>query len=119
MENAADTRRFPRLEIALPVFVRGEDVQGKHFTELALTMNISFGGALLVLHKDISPQSKVTLEMPRPPVFVAELPALGLSGVEARTVRAEPRSTYQIVAVQFLTPLQAPDRTDTSGRRSR
>ena len=109
MENAADTRRFPRLEIALPVFVRGEDVQGKHFTELALTMNISFGGALLVLHKDISPQSKVTLEMPRPPVF----------GVEARTVRAEPRSTYQIVAVQFLTPLQAPDRTDTSGRRSR
>ena len=117
MENHADTRQFPRLEVALPVFVRGEDVQGKHFTELALTMNISFGGALLVLHKDISPQAKVTLEMPRPPIFVSELPALGLSGVEARTVRAESRSTYQIVAVQFLTPLKPPDRTNVSGRK--
>ena len=106
MEQTEERRRWNRLELAVPLFVSAQDAQGKAFTELTVALNISGGGALVALHKVLAAQSKVTVEIPRPPI--TELPSLGPHTVEALIVRIEPRNNCQLLGLQFAHPIEAP-----------
>src|SRR5579875_3603842 len=65
--RARERRRSQRLSIAIPVFARALDSQGREFLEFTTTLNISAGGALLALRRYLPPESTISLEIPTAP----------------------------------------------------
>ena len=53
-----------RLSLAIPVFVRGVNGQGREFVEFCTLLNESAGGALLAIRRPLRRWSRVSLEMP-------------------------------------------------------
>ena len=64
----AELRRWERLPLGIPVFVRGMDRRGKGFLEFTTALNVSNGGALLAIRQDLPRLSRVSLEIPSAPV---------------------------------------------------
>jgi hypothetical protein len=59
-----ERRQWPRLVLAVPVFVRGSDREGNDFLDLGTTLNISAGGALFAVHKHLQHGARISLEIP-------------------------------------------------------
>ncbi len=83
-ELGSERRRWERLPLAIPVFVRGVDDRGKEFLEFTSALNISAGGALLAVRRYMKCSSRVTLEIPSAP-----LPQLGVAPQVVRNIQAE------------------------------
>jgi len=79
-----ERRRSERIPLAVPIFARGLDDQGKEFLEFTTTLNISTRGALLAMRRYLPPESSVTLEIPAAP-----LPRLSARPKLVRTLHAE------------------------------
>ena len=60
------TRRSPRIQIQVPVFLRGADTSGADFIELTKTLNISAKGALIASTHILRPELVVYLTIPTP-----------------------------------------------------
>jgi hypothetical protein len=105
---AIERRRFERIPLAIPVFVRGHDSEGKEFLEFATSLNISAGGALLATRRNLPKLSAISLEIPSAPLpRVAVLPKI-VRQLKARLVRSSLLDGCHLWAVRFrLHPLQA------------
>jgi len=57
-------RRWQRLPLAIPIFVRGTNEQGNVFEEFSTALNLNAGGLLLVSQRPLSAGSIVDLEIP-------------------------------------------------------
>src|SRR5258708_28296884 len=68
-QPAAERRRWVRLSLAIPVFVRGVDLQGREFIEFCTFLNESSGGALLAIRKPLRRRSREWLEIPVAPAL--------------------------------------------------
>jgi len=102
----AERRRRPRLKVAIPMFVRGTDQHGKPFVDFATALNISAGGALLVLKHRLEMRTQVSLEIPVgfvPRALVANL----VREIQACPLRVEFAENSFVVGVQFVNPLAA------------
>jgi len=100
-----ERRRSERIPLAIPIFARGVDDQGKEFLEFTTTLNISNSGALLAMRRYLSPESSVTLEIPAAP-----LPKLSSRPKLVRTFRAEvvrvtPAEPSYLWALSFSHPV--------------
>jgi hypothetical protein len=101
-----ERRRRPRLKVAIPMFVRGTDQHGKSFVDFATALDISEGGALLVLKRHLQTEAQVSLEIPVgfiPRALVANL----VKEIQARPLRVEFTENSFVVGVQFVNPLTA------------
>jgi PilZ domain len=100
-----ERRRWVRLPLAIPVFVRSRDEKGTDLLEFATALNISAGGALVVVRRSPVLSSSVLLEIPSAPIADgASLPR------SSRTLRAKPvRIThtegYHLLGLKFSRPL--------------
>ena len=63
-----ERRKWPRLPLAIPVFVRSRDDKGKEFLEFATALNVSAGGMLLAVRKGLPAAAEVLLEIPSAPM---------------------------------------------------
>jgi len=100
----APVRRWQRLQISFPVFVRGKDINGKRFTELATALNVSAGGVLVAARK--LPLCKhFSIEIPTPPGIVT--PKLGRV-FEADVVWIEPHPRFSLLGLRFENPISPP-----------
>ncbi len=98
-----NTRKWPRLPIAFPVFVRSTDESGKTSMEFATAINVSAGGVLLALRR--SPTSRhLALEIPVYPGALPDGQNL-IRFIEGDVVRTERRDRYSLVGMKFDTPL--------------
>src|SRR3989442_5447297 len=68
-ERNPERRRWARLPLAVPVFVRWINAQGREFLEFSTLLNASAGGALLVIRKPLRRWSRVSLEIPAAPLL--------------------------------------------------
>lgn len=100
----AQRRQWTRLTVAVPMFVRGTDPQGKRFVEFATALNISAGGALLVLHRGLQEGTEVSLEIPIGLLPQSLVPRM-VRQMEARLLRSQPTERVFLAAVQFANPL--------------
>src|SRR5256885_9174410 len=57
-----ERRKWPRLALAIPVFVRSRDEKGKEFLEFATALNVSAGGALVAVRRALPAAAQVLLE---------------------------------------------------------
>jgi len=110
-----DERKWARLHLAIPVFVRTRDGNGRDSLEFATAINISAGGALVVVRRSLPPSSLVSLEIPSAPLG----PSNGLKAT-ARTMQAKAiwikhLDDYHLLGLKFARPLNT-DAAVASGR---
>src|SRR5690349_15822634 len=103
MSRIKDRRRWPRLPLAIPVFVRGACVKGKEFLEFGTILNISAGGVLFATRKSLQEGSRISLEIP------TAFPGKEVAGhakrkFRARIVRTNGRDQWYRCAARFYSP---------------
>lgn len=105
-----EQRKWARLHLAIPVFVRSLDEGGKEALEFATAVNISAGGAMVVVRRSLAKSSPVSLEIPSAPLGSADGVRRSARAIRARTVWVTHLNDYHLLGVKFLRPLN----TDTA-----
>lgn len=100
-----ERRKWSRLQLAIPVFVRSHDESGKEQLEFATAINICAGGALVVVRRPLPDASTVSLEIPSAPLGPASgLPSSSRS-MRAKTAWVSHRNGYHLIGLKFSRPL--------------
>lgn len=104
----SERRRWPRLPLAIPVFVRSRDAKGKEFLEFATALNVSAGGMLVATRRVIPDVSQIRLEIPSAPVAALAQSPRSSRTLRAKTLRTTPAQGYYLLGLKFSRPLMAP-----------
>src|SRR2546430_12921575 len=100
-----ERRKWPRLALAIPVFVRSRDEKGKEFLEFATALNVSAGGALVAVRRSLPLSAQVLLEIPSAPLpATTSLPKASRS-LRAKAVRITHAEGYNLIGLKFTHPL--------------
>ena len=91
--------------MAIPVFVRSKDGGGKDSLEFATALNISAGGALVVVRRSLPKAALISLEIPSVPIG----PSAGLPNssrvFRAKAVWVAHLDDYHLLGLKFDKPL--------------
>ena len=102
--SANERRKWSRLPLAIPVFVRSSAGKGKEFLEFATSLNVSAGGMLIAIRRAVPPISQIRLEIPSAPVAAAMLPKAQRT-IRAKALRTTPAAGYYLLGLKFARPL--------------
>jgi hypothetical protein len=103
-----ERRKWVRLPIAIPVFVRTRDEKGNELLEFATALNVSGGGALVVVRRSPLSSSPVLLEIPIAPLSDgAALPRASRT-LRAKLLRITHVEGYHLLGLKFSRPLLNP-----------
>jgi len=100
-----DHRRYQRIHLQVPLFVRGRDAHKDQFMELAKTLNISAIGALITSPRRLAINDFVTLTIPAPSITTSPLVPAGMPPIQARVKRQQEVGDVYLVGVEFLKPI--------------
>ena len=100
-----EQRKWPRLQLAIPVFVRTRDRNGKDSLEFATAVNISPGGALVVARRSLPRSGQLSLEIPSAPVGPADALNTASRIMQAKTVWVAHLDDYHLLGLKFARPL--------------
>src|SRR3954465_7898667 len=103
--NATERRKWARLPLAIPVFVRSRDEKGKEFLEFATALNVSAGGALVAVRRSLPMAAQVLLEIPSAPLSATTALPKAARTLRARTLRVTPADGYHLIGLKFSRPL--------------
>jgi len=106
-DREADSRKWPRLPIAIPVFVRSRDEKGKDLLEFATALNISAGGALVAVRRSLPLSTQVLLEIPSAPLAAASSLPKAARNLRARALWVTHADGYHLIGLKFSHPLVA------------
>src|ERR1017187_3683796 len=113
-----EERKWARLQLAIPVFIRARDGAGKDSLEFATAINISPGGALVVVRRSLPISAVVSLEIPSAPID----PVHGLKTtsriMQAKAVWVTHLDDHHLLGLKFARPLTT-DAAAVSGRHLR
>jgi len=112
VDEQNERRKWERLPISVPFFMRGTKLNGEEFLEFAPALNVSAGGVLLASRRYLDPGSEVKLEIPVALVNKAQLPR-SISLLNGAVLRCTPDRQYFLVGLEFETPL-LPERIERS-----
>ena len=101
----AEKRRWQRLPVSFPMFIRGVDEQGKGFLEYCTALNISAGGALLVTRRYLPRSSKISLQIQPPPIPKQVFSQFSLPSLKARVVQVRNSDRYFLCGLAFSRPM--------------
>ena len=114
MRSRGERRKWARLPLAIPVFVRSRDEKGKEFLEFATSLNVSAGGMLVAIRRTLPPIAQIRLEIPSAPV--AAMAPRAARTLNAKTLRTTPADGYYLLGLKFIRPLPLSEKP-TSRRR--
>jgi hypothetical protein len=100
-----ERRRFQRINLQVPLFIRGKDAYGEQFLELAKTLDISGIGAFLTSPRPLAINEIVTLTIPAPSITSSALVPAGMPPIQARVKRKQDAGDVHLVGVEFLKPI--------------
>lgn len=103
--SASERRRWARLPLAIPVFVRSRDDKGREFLEFATSLNVSAGGMLVAIRRVLPAIAQIRLEIPSAPVAAMALLPRAARTLNARTLRTTPAQGYYLLGLKFSRPL--------------
>lgn len=112
-----ERRQWPRLPLAIPVFVRSRDEKGKEFLEFATALNVSAGGTLVAVRRSLPLGSQVSLEIPSAPLSATTALPRAARTLRARTLRVTHAEGYQLIGLKFSRPLAHPAVRQTVAKR--
>ena len=100
-----ERRRFQRIHLQVPLFIRGRDAHGDQFVELAKTLDISGLGAFITSPRQLVVGGIVTLTIPAPSITSSALVPAGMPPIQARVRRQQEAGDVHLVGVEFLKPI--------------
>ena len=103
-----DRRQWARIPVAIPVFVRGKDHDGKEFREFTTAFNIGGGGVLLATRRFVPRSAKVYLEIPAGPLSSQPMPQKYYRDLVGRAVTVTHTEQCYLCGVKFTRPLIHP-----------
>ena len=112
-----ERREWVRLPLAIPVFVRSHDHNGKDFLEFATALNISAGGLLVAVHRALPPATQVSLEIPSAPLSATAPVPKNSRNLRAKILRVTHADGYHLLGLKFVQPLLSPAMRRAASRR--
>ena len=100
-----ERRRFQRIRLQVPLFIRGRDAYGEQFVELAKSLDISAIGAFITSPRPLTIGGIVTLTVPAPSITSTGLVPAGMAPIQARVKRQQEAGDVHLVGVEFLKPI--------------
>ena len=113
-----EERKWARLQLAIPVFIRTQEKGGKDSLEFATAINISPGGAMVVVRRSLPKLATVSVEIPSAPICPADGLKVSAKIMQAKTVWVTHFDDYHLLGLKFVRPLST-DTAALSGRRLR
>jgi hypothetical protein len=113
-----EQRKWARLQLAIPVFIRTCEGNGKDSLEFATAINISPGGALVAVRRSLPKSALVSLEIPSAPIGPANGLRTSSRIMQAKAVWVTHLDDYHLLGLKFVRPLST-DATTVSGRHLR
>ena len=102
--SRSERRKWTRLPLAIPVFVRSRDGKGKEFLEFATSLNVSAGGMLVAIRRTLPAVAQIRLEIPSAPVAAMALLPRAARTLNAKTLRTTPADGYYLLGLKFVRP---------------
>ena len=115
MNDQNERRRWERLPISIPFFMRSAKANGNEFLDFATALNLSAGGVLLATRRYLEPGTSVKLEIPVALVNKAQLPR-SVSRLQAKVLRCTADRQYFLLGVQFEESLLKHTATPSDGK---
>jgi hypothetical protein len=112
-----ERRKWSRLPLAIPVFVRSRDDKGKEFLEFATALNVSAGGMLLAVRRVLRSSAPISLEIPSAPLAALASQARTSRTLRAKALRMVHADGYHLMGLKFLRPLLGPSAASRIRRR--
>ena len=106
----SERRIWQRLPLAIPIFVRGLDRDGNDFVELTTAVDISAGGALVAIRRELKPGTRLKLEIPCVPVPDRRRRAPRTQVLAAKVLRAAGQDHTHVFAIKFSRALITTER---------
>ena len=116
-KSGVERREWPRLPLAIPVFVRSRDQAGKDFLEFATAVNISAGGALVAMHRSLRPAAQVSLEIPSAPLAASASVRRNSRNLRGKIVRVTHAEGYHLLGLKFSHPVVSDGAPRVTARR--
>ncbi len=104
-QSGGERRKWVRLPLAIPVFVRSRDSNSNEILEFATALNVSAGGMLVAVRRTPPIASEIRLEIPSSPVSAQVLVPKASRGLRARILRSTPADGYNLLGIKFSHPL--------------
>jgi len=114
---ASERRKWTRLPLAIPVFVRSRDSKGKEFLEFATALNVGAGGMLVAVRRALPATSQIRLEIPSAPMAALALLPRASRNLRAKALRTTAADGYYLLGLKFSRPLLLPATPATKPRR--
>lgn len=112
-----ERRKWVRLPLAIPVFVRSRDDKGKECLEFATALNVSAGGMLVAVRRVLPSSAAISLEIPSAPLAaLAALPRASRT-LRAKALRMTHAEGYHLLGLKFLRPLLNAPALESTRRR--
>jgi hypothetical protein len=112
-----ERRKWPRLPLAIPVFVRSRDEKGKEFLEFATALNVSAGGMLVAIRRVLPAIAQIRLEIPSAPVASLAMLPKAARALRAKALRTTPAQGYYLLGLKFARPLLLPSNSHNRRRK--
>ena len=105
VQPPTERRKWSRLPLAIPVFVRSRDRAGKEFLEFATALNVSAGGMLVAVRRVLPDVAHIRLEIPSAPVAAVALLPRASRDMRAKAMRTTPAEGCYLLGLKFTRPL--------------
>jgi len=99
-------RRFPRIRLQIPVFLRAQDASGVDFVELTKTLNISASGACIASTHILRPDQVVHLTIPTPSPASSGLVPTETPPITAKVLRQQSVGDLRLFGIEFFKTLE-------------
>ena len=100
-----ERRKWHRLPLALPVFLRSVDGGGNESLEFATGLNVSAGGMLVASRRTLPMDSDALLEIPVAPFALPANTANVSRKLLAKIVRVSHEEEFHLIGMRFELPL--------------
>jgi hypothetical protein len=114
-----NARKWTRLHLSIPVFIRSRDENGQDSLEFATAINISAGGALVVVRRSLPKLTRVSLEVPSAPIGTTDGTAAGSKVIQAKAVWVGHQNDYHLLGLKFNRPLSTDMSQNKPTRKTR
>jgi len=104
--DTSKQRRFPRIRLQIPVFLRAQDASGVDFVELTKTLNISASGACIASSHILRPDQVVHLTIPTPSPASSGLVPNETPPITAKVLRQQAAGELRLFGIEFFKTLE-------------
>jgi hypothetical protein len=116
-DRVVERRKWPRLVLAIPVFIRTHDEQGKELLEFATVLNVSAGGMLVAVRRVLPPAAPIQLEIPSSPILALASLTSASRNLRGKALRSTHEDGYYLLGLKFSRPLGKPVSSGVAKRR--